>query len=90
MRWNDNNHFVNDDHFLFECSGRRAYSSSAILGISSYAWPMAEEDMVIFYGNDGGLELKDRAPLSKEEMREVADHMIARWREWRDRHCGSE
>jgi hypothetical protein len=58
-------------------SGRRFYAFSDILGVS------VEEPDYLHYGSDGAVH--DLHDFTREERREVAETMIARWREWAER-----
>jgi hypothetical protein len=66
---------VKDDWLTFS-TGKRAYANQGIIGLGprsgNDAWRVSE-------GYDGGF-----VELTKEEKRELADYMIALWREWRD------
>ena len=67
-------------------SGRQFYAYGCILGI--------DEDLTIYNGYDGFLreDLDDDKPLTADERREIADHMIELWTKWRDtnpeQQCG--
>lgn len=67
-------------------SGRRMYGFSDTIGIST------SDPRYISYGSDGGLEILQphpslpgaliESPLTPEERREIAEHMINLWRKF--------
>lgn len=57
---------------VFESTGREVYANHAIVGIS----PNGQ----IFDGYDGYLE--GTSKLTQEERKELASHMIERWKEF--------
>lgn len=61
------------NEFRFECSGRTAFSTSAIIGLEA-------GDSVVTHGHDG--TLVSREDLSGPERRELAQYMIQAWTKW--------
>lgn len=70
---------IEGDHIVFS-SGTRVYCFGAVVGM-----PMegASDLTDLMYGYDGGLGEFDSGVHSKEDLMELADHMIQRWQELR-------
>ena len=61
-----------DSHYVFD-SGRKVYAYDSIIGISS--------DGEVTEGYDGSFPELD-GPLTFAEQMELADFMVARWKQW--------
>lgn len=71
---------INGDTITFS-SGRTAYATNGIVGLSA---PRGGDEWLVSEGYDGGiwsgLEEEGRDDgLSKEDLRELAEYMIALW-----------
>ena len=70
-------------------SGRKFYAYAGILGLGELDKP---GHWTLTYGYDGRVDFPEQAeewqeeadekPFTPEERREIAEAMIARWREW--------
>lgn len=63
------------DHLTFDCTGRTVYAFMGAVGLDG--------DEAV-YGWDGVLG-EAEGPLTPEERRELADHMIEAWRAYGER-----
>lgn len=64
---------IEDDMAVFD-DGTRVYCHAGTIGI--------DDELDITYGYDGGFG-EYNSPLTKPQMRELADFMIKRWTEYR-------
>lgn len=74
------------DHITLKCSGRRIYAHRGILGLSLTAAD-EEERNDLYDGYTGYAFIADDVPegeeaITAEEKREIAERMVARWKEW--------
>lgn len=70
--------FDNDNGHVTLSSGRRFYAYSGMLSIA-----VDGDDDWIGYGHDGVFQERiDEEPFSADERKEIAEHMIARWKKW--------
>lgn len=63
------------DNFVLETTGKKLKAHHCIIGIDAFG-----EVGSINGGYDQGLGWKDQ--YTNEERRELAEHMIERWKEW--------
>lgn len=68
---------LEDDQVVFD-SGKTIYCHGGVVGMD-----LEGDTMGVTYGYDGGFGEADK--ISREDWLELADHMIARWTEFRDR-----
>jgi hypothetical protein len=66
-------------------SGREVYANCGILGLPWEPDPRDPRE-TLFQGYDGGAYIADAdmddPGFTPAERREIADHMVRRWREW--------
>ena len=79
-----------ENGYLIFSTGKRVYCFGNSMGINLVE-NCASGGMSVFYGSDGSIStymddwLDDNDKLTKEECQELADAMIARWQEFKDR-----
>ena len=68
------------NHITFECTGRREYVNSAIIGTS--------DGEFVYGGYDS--DLFDATDLTTHEREELADYMIALWTKFKSPHAAHQ
>ena len=74
-------HEDRQDELVLECTERRVYANCTILGLTAFGDGDYGHDR-LYEGYDGYVGMV-RA-FTTEERHEIADHMIARWKLWRE------
>lgn len=74
--------------YIVFSSGRKAYVHLGIVGLSASDTLLMNDSADIFYGWDGtinGTDQPRKNELQSEDLRELADHMIARWQAYKEK-----
>lgn len=78
---------INDDNLIFS-TGKSIYTNSSIVGIC-----LSDDDIdCLYYGSDGGISLPsdtcfgESRRLNSAECVELADAMLSKWQEFREKY----